>query len=117
MEMILPLLLLFLLLDTGWSSSASGYTCYTCEVPASSGPCGDRFSNVTAVGGCAACTKERRWLADGQTRILRGCYQDQTQLSGDLGSGCKRCLFALGYILITYNLCKKKLDITQKYKS
>ena len=32
MEMILPLLLLFLLLDTGWSSSAAGYTCYTCEV-------------------------------------------------------------------------------------
>ena len=29
--MILPLLLLFLLLDTGWSSAA-GYTCYTCEV-------------------------------------------------------------------------------------
>ena len=39
-----------------------------CEASASSGPCGDRFSNVTAVGGCAACTKERRWLADGQTR-------------------------------------------------
>ena len=65
-----------------------------CEASASSGPCGDRFSNVTAVGGCAACTKERRWLADGETRILRGCYQDQTQLSGDLGSGCKRCFFS-----------------------
>ena len=92
-----------------------------CEASASSGPCGDRFSNVTVVGGCAACTKERRWLADGETRILRGCYQDQTQLSGDLGSGCKRCLLTLGYIniLIIQKLCQKLdyLDSTQKSKS